>query len=315
MTGSLLERLKQDGTKLGWPGGFSGVVTDRLTGDVLVKAIDAGIWRSSDQGKTWNRVDQGLIGGRDESGWATSVDQNRPTRMATFSLDGTAGWTPRGRGWKAFTSLGRNWDFGSVDWTATNPKTIIAAKHETDPPGEVYLTTDGGVVWRKLDIHLHKDRDRVFMVGALGAGSLIYSKGQGIHRSMDGGKTWTKVSSANPQTRIPVLFRGVHYLGTATGLLVSNDAGASWQTQGTKADIWQGPFFGRDDKEMVIVGKAGIFKTRDAGGTWTRVAELKEKEKGFLFIVNWFGCYAWDPIHDIVYASSMGNPVYQIKLD
>jgi hypothetical protein len=44
--------------------------------------------------------------------------------------------------------------------------------------------------------------------------------GEGIYRSIDTGITWTKVSSVNPQTRIPVLFQGRHYLGTATGLLV-----------------------------------------------------------------------------------------------
>jgi len=37
---------------------------------------------------------------------------------------------------------------------------------------------------------------------------------------------------AHPQTRIPVLFRGTHYLGTPNGLLISKDKGANWQTQG-----------------------------------------------------------------------------------
>ena len=103
------------------------------------------------------------------------------------------------------------------------------------------------------------------MVGALDATTFIYSKGDGIHRSTDTGVTWTKVSSANPQTRIPVLFHGAHYLGTATGLLVSKDKGASWQPQGAAVNIWQGPFFGRDEKEMVVVGKDGVFITRNAG--------------------------------------------------
>jgi len=40
--------------------------------------------------------------------------------------------------WKSFTNLGRNWDYGSVDWSAPEPKSMIAARHETNPPGEVY---------------------------------------------------------------------------------------------------------------------------------------------------------------------------------
>jgi len=191
---------------------------------------------------------------------------------------------------------------------------MIAAKHETTPPGEVYLTLDGGVTWNKLSIYVNSNRDRISMVGALDATTLIYAKGEGIQRSTDRGATWVKVSAANPQTRIPVLFRGAHYLGTTNGLLVSQDKGASWQEQGAAVNIWLGPFFGRNEKEMVVVGKDGAFITKDAGGTWRQLAGLKPKEGGFVFSPNWFGCYAWDPINNILYASAMGNPVYKLDL-
>ena len=78
--------------------------------------------------------------------------------------------------------------------------------------------------------------------------------------------------------------------------------------------IWQGPFFGRDEKEMLVVGQAGVFVTKDAGGIWKRAASLKPKEGGFVFSPNWFGCYAWDPVNNILYASAMGNPVYKLEL-
>ena len=310
----LLERLTNSGVKLGWPGGCSGVVVDRLTGDVTIKVVGGGLWRSADQGKTWQRIDQETVSGRDETGWATTADQNAPKRIASFSLDGSAGWTTDGLNWKRFTSLGRNWDYGSIDWAAPDPKTIIAAKHETSPPGEVYVTADGGATWKKLDIYLGDSRGRAAMVGAMDAGTFIYSKGEGIHRSTDDGATWSKVCEASPQTRIPVLFQGAHYLGTTNGLLVSKDKGASWQGQGTAVNIWLGPFFGRDDKEMVVVGKDGIFLTKNAGESWARVAGLKPKEGNYVFSPNWFGCYAWDPLNRILYASAMGNPVYRLEL-
>jgi photosystem II stability/assembly factor-like uncharacterized protein len=106
----------------------------------------------------------------------------------------------------------------------------------------------------------------------------------------------------------------MHYLGTAAGLLVSKDKGASWQPQGATVNIWQGPFFGHDEKEMVVIGKAGVFTTKTAGDTWTHVADLKPKEGNFAFSANWFGCYAWDPVNNLLYASAMGNPVYKLEL-
>ena len=314
VSGPLLSRLTNGGAKLEWPGGCSGVVVNRTNGHVTIKVVGLGLWRSADGGTNWRRIDDGVISGRDETGWATSVDASAPNRTASFSLDGGAGWTPDGAHWRRFTNLGRNWDYGSVDWSAAEPKTIIAAKHETTPPGEVYLSTDGGVAWKQLSIHLNESRGRPSMIGALGATALIYSIGDGIYRSTDGGATWNKVSDAIPQTRIPVLFRGAHYLGTTNGVIVSRDLGATWQQNGAGLNIWQGPFFGRDENEMVVVGRDGIFQSRDGGRSWTRVAELKSKGPGFLFTPNWFGCYAWDPIHNSIYASAMGNPVYRLDL-
>ena len=314
ISSALVTRLTNNGAKAAYPGGCSGVVVNRTNGDVTIKVVGLGLWRSSDKGSHWQRIDDNTISGRDETGWATSVDQDAPGRLASFSLDGTAGWTTDGVKWRQFASLGRNWDFGSVDWAAAIPRTILGAKHETSPLGEVYLTQDGGVTWRQLSIHLAGKPDRLSMLGVLDAKTFVYSKGEGLHRSQDAGETWSKVSSHNPQTRIPVLFRGAHYLGTTNGLLVSRDLGATWQFQGAAVNIWQGPFFGRDEKEMLVVGKEGAFITRNAGADWKQSAGLKPKERGFVFTPNWFGCHAWDPVNNILYASAMENPVYKLEL-
>ena len=127
VTTPLLVGLTNQGAKIAWPGGCSGVVVDRLSGDVVTKVVGQGLWRSSDQGANWQRIDEQAISGRDETGWATSVDQNDPKRMASFSLDGSAGWTVDGVHWKSFKDNGRNWDFGSVDWSVPTPRTLLVA--------------------------------------------------------------------------------------------------------------------------------------------------------------------------------------------
>src|SRR4026207_2547409 len=112
----LLGKLTNNGVKVGWPGGCSGVVVDRLNGDVVIKVVGQGLWRSSDRGANWARIDNNTVSGRDETGWATTVDQNDSRRMASFSLDGLAGWTTDGKNWKSFTNNGRNWDYGAEGW-------------------------------------------------------------------------------------------------------------------------------------------------------------------------------------------------------
>jgi hypothetical protein len=110
VSSSLLARLTNNGAKLAWPGGVSGVVVNRTNAEVNMKIVGLGLWRSSDKGQTWTRIDENVVSGRDETGWATSLDQNAPGRLASFSLDGSAGWTIDGVRWQAFTTLGRNWD-------------------------------------------------------------------------------------------------------------------------------------------------------------------------------------------------------------
>lgn len=320
----LLARLTNNGAKAAWPGGCSGVVANRTNGEVTIKVVGLGLWRSVDLGRNWTRIDGDTISGRDETGWATSVDPENPSRMASFSLDGTAGWTPDGVRWRRFGNMGRNWDYGSVDWGSAEPRTIFAAKHETSPPGEVYVSKDGGVTWNQVAVHLLADRNKISMVGVLNENTLIYGKGDGIHRSTDFGRSWTRVSDANPQTRIPVRFGGAHYLGDTNGLLRSRDRGMTWERLGTAVDVWQGPLFGRDAREMVVVGRQGVFRTRDGAATWQRVAGLPgaagaeaglpPRRGGFVFEPNWFGCFAWDPVNNLLYASAMGNPVYQLAL-
>jgi photosystem II stability/assembly factor-like uncharacterized protein len=304
-------------SKLGkqpWPEGCAGVMVNRLNGDVMVNFIGFGLWKSSDKGKTWTRMDGGVISGRGESGWAVQVDQNDPKRVAVFSLDGTAGYTPDGVHWKQFTGMGRNWDFGSVDWGSPAAKVILAGKHESG--GEAYKSLDGGSTWIKLPIHMDSvsNKDNC-MIGVIDAKTFIYSFANGINRSADQGTTWTKVSPLQPRSKTPVLFNKAHYLCTSSGLAVSKDKGATWKVQGAPVDIWQGPFFGEDEKTIVAVGPQGVYKTTNAGTTWTKVSGLRGNLGDmYTFSTNWYGCYTWDPVNDVIYATAMAHPAFKNEL-
>ena len=304
------DQIKKLG-ELPWPGGCAGVVVNRLTGDVLVNIVGNGIWKSGDQGKSWQRLDGGVVSGRGETGWAVQVDQNDPRRVAVFSLDGDAGYTVDGKTWTKFANLGRNWDFGSVDWGAREAKVIVAGKHESD--GEVYKSVDGGQNWTKLPIFMdpqkHKDE---CMIGVLNANTFIYSHANGIQRSTDAGASWKKVSDWQPRSKIPVLFQKSHYLCTSSGLIVSHDLGETWEKLGEPIDIAQGPFFGADESNMVAAGPQGLYKTTDRGASWKKLGALcPNPGKGFSFSTNWFGSYAWDPKHDVVYATAMSHPAFK----
>jgi hypothetical protein len=155
------------------------------------------------------------------------------------------------------------------------------------------------------------------MLGVLDTNTFVYSFGNGIQRSTDQGVTWTQVSTLQPRSKIPVLFKGAHYLCTSNGLIVSKDKGATWQRQGASIIMWQGPCFGADENTMVTVGQLGIYKTVNAGASWTRIAGLPPNvnsqtiDGSKVFDPKWFGCFSWDPINDVVYASRMVEPAFK----
>ena len=102
---------------------------------------------------------------------------------------------------------------------------------------------------------------------------------------------------------------------TSNGLIVSKDHGATWQTQGASAHLWQGPFFGADEKTLVAAGPQGVYKTANAGTTWTRVSALHSNVDPFYtYSTKWFGCYTWDPVNDVVYSTAMSHPAFKNRL-
>jgi len=80
-------------------------------------------------------------------------------------------------------------------------------------------------------------------------------------------------------------------------------------------DIWQGPFFGADEKTMVAAGPQGIYKTTDAAKTWTKVSGLRPNlDQHFSFATKWHGCYSWDPVHGAIYTTAMSHPAFKNQL-
>lgn len=307
-----------------YPAGASGVLVNRLNGDVTIHIVGFGLWRSSDKGASWSRIDDEVIdanGGRTETGWGMQMDHDDPTRMATFTLDGTAGYTPDGGTWQqwADSGWGRNWDYGAIDWSAGNAQTIFGILHETTPRNLYLISTNGGTTWSAID-----NNKVANMVGVVDSMTLIASRTTGIERSVDQGATWTSVSDITPLSHVAVKFQNKFYVTSADGIVVSADQGETWEVQGSSIAgtmMYQGPYFGADASTMVVGaqttdnafnGSSSIYKTTDGGVSWMKIADVPTPGNAFPITFAWFGSFAWDPASDSYYTTSMSNPVYRL---
>ncbi len=304
----VLQQLTKEGKKTDWPGESAGVVVDPASGDLFMIVAGQGVWKSTDGAKSFERCDDGKVGGRCETSFSLNFDP-AGKRLACFMLDGKCAWTPdAGKTWQAFTDVGRNWDFAAVDWSTPEVKHIFAGLHESG--GQVMLSHDGGKTWEKL--FKDPEFDRTGGLGIFDEKTLVYTqKGKGIQRSTDGGKTWNKISDLEPVGRVVRILHGTAYWLGKDGLLISKDAGATWQSQGKPVDASIGPMLDpKNAKRMVVAGVKGILRTTDGGETWTTVSALPtglDVPKA-----GWFSNVAWDPVHDVIYASKMGKPTFRL---
>lgn len=287
-----------------------GLAVDRNTGDLFVVRKPAGkfyggnceIDKSTDQARTFSKS-KNNIEGAVVSSYAFSFD---PTgkKMAFFFVYGGGGMSSDGAvNWTPFVQIKpRDFDCGAVDWEDTG-KTCLAMTHEDK--GLLVLSNDCGATWKELGTGY------TCPVGIFDAKTFLACKDHDLLRSTDGGNTWVKVADA-PTAYIEtiVTFKGVGYAVTRQGLLASKDKGATWAPYGKPVHIsgteplkWpgflpNGPFFGADEKHIVLVSMDGVFQTADGAEHWTKVAATPEKTS----------IYAWDPVHNIVYACGRGSP-------
>lgn len=293
------------------------------TGEVfLVTSKGHGVCVSKDQGATWNVVPGNQVTGRCETGFGFSVAYPYDGRLAFFCIDGTGGVTlDGGRTWRPFAKVVRMFDYADVDWSAKDPQTIFGLSHE---PYFTVLSTDGGKSWRQIYKEAEAPREvqqttKKYHLGIINAHTLARSHADhdGIAISTDAGKTWTEVAKYKVLGRRPVHYGKKVYWNTAAGVVVTEN-GKDWTLLGKGPEnAVFGPYFGSSEQEMMVVSDKAFLITRNGGKTWQEVAPVFSPPDGPMkgFHANGsFNYYGWDAKNNLLYASSLGGSVYQLKL-
>lgn len=255
------------------------IVVDRATGNLFISRWFTGVWVSGDKAKTFTRADGDKINGggpfscyamiaHPEGGKLAAFNMNNKPGPSAYSVDG-------GKNWESFESVGRNWDYGAIDWSS---KAVLAFRHEHDG---VHFSPDFGKTWTQLE---QLKRGSLTGLGIFSPMELVVGDWKGIQRSDDGGKTWAQVAPYRCTGTVQV-FKGVGYWlcnsfakdkrWTAT-VLASKDKGKTWKELGKPIGdtmVCCGPFFGKDEKHLVVATLKGIMESVDAGETWKTVTD------------------------------------------
>jgi photosystem II stability/assembly factor-like uncharacterized protein len=252
--------------------GVVGHPTDQLT--FYQGSAGGGVWKTRDGGLNWRNVSDGFF----DTGSVGAVAVSRSSPNVVYVGMGEAcirGNASHGDGVYRTDDGGRTWTHLGLEETLQIGRVVV---HPTDPdiafvaalgdawaPSDergVFRTRDGGASWEKV---LYRDEDT-------GAIDLV----------LDPSDPNTIYASFLELRRFPWGFRSA---GPGTGLFKSTDGGDTWTEltdnpglpEGIKGRIGIAVSPANPDRIWAIVdatlGEKGLFRSDDAGDTWTRVNE------------------------------------------
>jgi photosystem II stability/assembly factor-like uncharacterized protein len=288
------------------------VAVDRTSGWLYIQPQDCGLWRSTDQGRTFQQIGQEVInkGTRHSHSWASVQVHPEGGKITVYSMCsywrvpmGLCGYSlDGGNTWKEFVKFGRQPTAGTMNWDGDC--SVVLCGGWPDHRG-LFYSSDGGAHWIRRDWSkadtLHQRFGFFYQgFGIFSPRVLVTSTGEATLRSEDAGKTWTEIGKHGASG--PVwFFKGKPYWMSGSGVLTTDDAGKTWTLVGSKLPTFgvAGPYFGKDERHIVVATATGFYETFDGGAAWHKLAPYPPAVSGVGFLWSSFG---YDPIHDVLYA-------------
>jgi hypothetical protein len=288
-------------------GGLSGMLVDHATGHVFIQVSDRGVFRSTDQCKTWERVSKEMKG-RTETGGCFQID---PTGKSKRLLLPTVYGAPIALGktdspeWTLFDKTVTHVDWCAADWTDPEMKFLLTLKHESG--GLLHRSRDGG----KSFTEVGKGYGPAWIFDAdTAVVAMMKTKDRpkgGLVRTTDGGKTFELAGDYTPVS-LPHWHDGALYWLTDGVLIKTTDKGATWSKVCDLKDGRIGPVFGKNAKHLFVLTGTGIIESTDAGATWSKPLALPKDYKG----VSQLSWLDYDPVNDVLYVMKMTTELYKM---
>jgi photosystem II stability/assembly factor-like uncharacterized protein len=257
-------------------------VVEKDTRVFYVASSTGGVWKTTDNGVRFEPVffDEGvhsvgdIVVHQKDTAVVWVGTGERASRQSSSWGDGVYKSTDGGRTWRNM-GLGDSKHIGRIILHPDDPNTVFVAAmgHLWGPNEErgLYKSTDGGQSWRRV-LSVDQETGAVDVAMDPANPSILYAAmyqrrrrpwgfhgggpGSGLHKSTDGGETWTRLTNAGLDNGLPEA-----ELGRIGITIYPRDPRILY------VSIEQGERYNASTAYQKPVG--GIFRSEDRGETWT----------------------------------------------
>lgn len=224
------------------------------------------------------------------------------------STDGGQSWSVRNPALPA--TLGQA---AAIQTSPVDPNILYAGNSSLiDTVGGFYKSTDGGFSWQRQITGLGVSKSIYRLYSDTSNPVLIYAGGfaNGLHRSTDGGGTWTLISGSVSDHYVQGITEGVNgnlYCAFGGGMYVTSNQGSSWQSIDgdlKNVDVFNVVLHPTNPNILYAGALGGAYRTSDGGATWLQINNGVQDDDFFSLILN-----PKDP--NTLYAGTFGGLVYK----
>ena len=242
-----------------------------LPGKWLVGAAPGGLWRSIDEGESWQRVP----GTEKLSFFALTAWPRDPRVLAAGTNEGVWMSNNAGDTWRRISPKSID-DLSAIVSVAFDPQKAGILFAGT--PHLPWKTINGGTSWQKAHIGMFDDSD-IFsiVVDPTLPGRVFASACSGIYCSLNSGAAWRRVQGIpGTNRRTYVVTQSPHnpkllFAGTSAGMWTSSDGGSVWKK--LNEYVATSISFHPKDKKLFYASteRHGILKTLNEGASFEPV--------------------------------------------
>lgn len=221
-----------------------------------------GVYRSSDDGNTWTKVDSNLT-----YLW-----------MRSLAIDSSGNIYAGSFGVYKSTNNGTTWTQPDTSLPRDDAEAIVVAPsgHIFVGSGGIFRSTNQGASWDSVNSGL-TDR-MVWSLATDASGDIFAGTDGGLFKSTDDGQSWSHLTGGFPSApRVSTLLvsgKGWIYAGTDTsGLYRSTDDGSSWTriNAGLTDHSMRALAIASSGQLFAATNDSGVYTSKDDGDTWTQI--------------------------------------------